>query len=403
MTTSGLIDVDLFAGPGGWDHGLRLLRRAAAAPAVPVLGVELDRWACATRLAEGHPTVRADVGMFPVWQLAGKVRGQIGSPPCTMFTQAGSTAAWLIRAILCQLARDVLAGNDTRAERRAEMFTELAASDWPKARGKNPAPRTPEQRVARITAAVQSAALIAEPARFIAAARPEWIVLEQVSEALPVWHAYAEGLKALGYSTWAGKLNAADYGVPQTRKRAILIASRTRPVGEPAGTHYDPAKGMNLTAFTPWVTMFEAIGRGATAVPVPTITAGGTDTGGAEPWPTRARRFLASEMEAGRWSFRVDAQSKAVRRTLNQPAQTIKAGHSAASEMAWISPEREASLLEPWEAAVLQSFPADYRFAGGRGRQFQQIGNAVPPLLAAVVAAEAMGVACPARILDLAA
>jgi DNA (cytosine-5)-methyltransferase 1 len=38
--------------------------------------------------------------------------------------------------------------------------------------------------------------------------------------------------------------------------------------------------------------------------------------------------------------------------------------------------------LLPSEAATLQSYPEGFQFSGGKGKQFQQIGNAVPPLLA---------------------
>jgi DNA (cytosine-5)-methyltransferase 1 len=46
--------LDLFAGPGGWSEGLRELGLAD-------VGIEIDRWACATRAAAGHATIRADV------------------------------------------------------------------------------------------------------------------------------------------------------------------------------------------------------------------------------------------------------------------------------------------------------------------------------------------------------
>lgn len=388
--------LDVFAGAGGWDCPAREMGLA-------VLGVELDRTACATRAAAGLPTVRADAAGLDLSRMAGQITGLIASPPCTMFSQAGLQAARVLLAILAGLIREGLRGEHTRAKRAREMRAALAASPWPRPRTrpsrkaravKVPVHLTRAQRSAAIAEAVASAALVAAPARYIAQLRPEWIAMEQVVEALPLWEVYAAELRAMGYSAWCGVLNAADYGVPQTRRRAVLVASRVRKVTQPPPTHRDPDARLDLmnAGLPVWVSMFDAIGRGATAVPVPTITAGGTSTGGAEPWPTRARAFLASQMAAGQWEFRVDKQAKAVRRPLDRPAQTIKAGHSASSEMAWISPTREASLLDPWEAAVLQSFPRTWPWAGGRGQQFRQIGNAIPCEMARHVLAMAAGV-----------
>jgi DNA-cytosine methyltransferase len=71
-------------------------------------------------------------------------------------------------------------------------------------------------------------------------------------------------LEECGYNFKYWNLNAADYGVPQTRKRLILLASRERKVTKPTPTHIDPAKmtgqgdlfsGQRL----PWIGWYEAI------------------------------------------------------------------------------------------------------------------------------------------------
>ena len=245
------MNVDLYAGPGGWDLAARAL------DLTPTVGLELDATACLTRAAAGHPTIRADISAYPAEALSGRVTGLIASPVCVTFSAAGKRAGVAVIDVLDASIRDALEGGKTRAAHRREMAAMLRKAWWP-------GPKlTRAERASAIWKAVRSASLVVEPARFIYACRPEWMAMEQVPEVLPLWKAYAAELTKLGYSTWTGVINCADYGVAQTRKRAILIASRVRRVGRPAPTHYNPAKGMQLFG-EPWISMAQALGWGAT-------------------------------------------------------------------------------------------------------------------------------------------
>jgi DNA (cytosine-5)-methyltransferase 1 len=72
--------VDLFAGSGGWDVGMKWLGMTS-------IGVELDPTACDTRDAAGMNTIRASVQyLSPLWL---NCKGFIASPPCQTFSRTG--------------------------------------------------------------------------------------------------------------------------------------------------------------------------------------------------------------------------------------------------------------------------------------------------------------------------
>lgn len=328
--------VDLYAGPGGWSEGLRAIGLVA-------IGWEIDEAACATRAAAGHKTIRADVATWPLDQLVGRVDGIIASPPCQAFSTAGKGTG-----------RQVL----------DELVDAVARGDWGWSHD--------DDRVRHVL----------EVGRWVETIRPRWVACEQVPPALPVWSAYADRWRhRFGWSTWAGILNAADYGVPQTRRRAFLLARRNgRPVHPPEPTHAcDPQPGL-FGELRPWVTMADALGWGHAVV----NTRGERLVDcGTEPAPTLAG-IAGSRSQ---WVLR-EIQERGAVRTLDQPAMTISASADNGNFRFELWPHRRpATAISLRDALILQGFPPDYPLQGTRSKQWEQIGNAVPPPLAAAVVA----------------
>lgn len=324
-----------FGGPGGVAVALRRLGLRS-------VGLEWDGPACATRAAAGHPTIRCDIAAMPTEPFAGKVVGSSDSPPCQSWTQGGHLLGLEDQPLVHQSVEDLAHGRDTRSKL-------LAACKDPRS------------------------LLAAEPMRWHHAHRPEWITMEEVPAVLPLWQQYAEVLRGWGYSVWCGVINCADYGLGQSRRRAILMASRVRQVAQPEPTHYDPRAGAQLWG-QPWVTMADALGWGYTFRPAPTVTGGGTETGGAEPWSSTSRAAMRAAMEnPGRWVCRKPA-----------PAD----GGKQVSDLN----------LSISDAARLQGFPDGYPFAGRKGQQSLQVGNAWPPPVAEVFIAAAAGIRAPALL-----
>lgn len=346
--------VDGYAGAGGWDEGARQLGLTDI--------VGFDNWldACRTAKAAGHARICTDVATYPTAPFAGRVRGAVFSPPCQPWSTAGK-----------QLGKE-------DQQRVHALVARMAAGD---------------DRWQDMTWEDDRSHHAAQPVRWVRDLRPEWVAFEQVPEVLPLWAHIGQVLRGWGYNAWVGKLCAADYGVPQTRTRAVLIASRVRRVGQPVATHYDPQAGYALFG-QPWVSMGEALGwDGATMTQ--DRGAGMIERYGERPdRPMHQPAFTIRGSSKGsgtrlRWVMANGAQANATRRHLDEPAGTIFC--SRPGNLRWQDGEqtRPVSLTE---AAILQSFPADYPWHGNKTSTFLQVGNAVPPGLAAAVVAEATGI-----------
>lgn len=305
-------DAELFAGPGGWDVAARLLG------AHPV-GLEWDEHACATAISAGFVRVKLDVALANPWQLFGSfIRLLIGSPPCQAFSAAGKGKGRAGAPIILEGVRRIGEGEDPEA-----------VCKWVDAQMED-----------------DRAALVLEPLRWAIALRPETICLEQVPAVLPLWEAMAKVLETRGYSVWCGNLQAERYDTGQTRKRAIMIASRVIRVAEPVpvrrkyrkGTSQAEAHKLDTPGLKPWISMKQALGHGLNKRPSYTVLAGGAETGGAEPFANGARKGMRAAQDAGNWIQRSNyngppthdgSARERTRRSLDEPSSVVtsKLGH----------------------------------------------------------------------------
>ncbi len=246
-------------------------------------------------------------------------------------------------------------------------------------------------------------------------------VIENVPHLLgTVEHAEIVGAAGeIGFKVVSGKLCAADYGVPQTRIRAVIIGSK---VGDPAllfpprKTHFNPDgnghgdHGSNLSrdahylsAPRRWCTVRDAVGD----LPAPE----GTDIRavdsplnlhfGRTPTAVSMQRYRAIPEEGmNRFDLRKRAPELTpacwIRKTSggtdlfgrlwwDKPSVTIRTEFFKPEKGRYLHPCRHRPITHR-EAARFQSFPDSFRFAGTKIEIARQIGNAVPPLLAARIA-----------------
>lgn len=254
--------------------------------------------------------------------------------------------------------------------------------------------------------------LFFEFVKFVNLAKPKAIVIENVRGIVTSNNGYAkdriyEIFESRGYSVNHRILNASDYGVPQRRLRNFFVMIRSD-----VKFDFD-----NLTKVKNEITVEDAIGE----------LYGHEENNSNEPFvldiepSTLYRRYLrASNNEVpnhevrypaekvqhrisfvpqgGNWqdvpeelwpNDRKNRHSSAYKRLdVNEPSCTIDTGNNHSN---YFHPLYNR-IPTVREAARLQSFPDDFIFMGNRSEQYRQVGNAVPPLLAKVIADELRGV-----------
>jgi DNA (cytosine-5)-methyltransferase 1 len=231
--------------------------------------------------------------------------------------------------------------------------------------------------------------------------KPKYVVIENVPNILTMGEgkiskAIESDLEQLGYKVKIVKVNAADFGVPQNRRRVFFIAKlRNLPIGFPDKTE----KNQVLTT--------------SDAISDLPILEGHFDDVPTE-YVYKAKNKFQRRMRAGskkinnHWSVAHTDQTKSIislvpdggnykdlpkklqktrrvniawtRMASNKPSFTIDAGHNHHFHY-------EANRVPTVrESARIQTFPDKFIFLGSKTSQLRQVGNAVPPLLAEILA-----------------
>lgn len=211
----------------------------------------------------------------------------------------------------------------------------------------------------------------------VARLRPAVVAMENVvgiltprkGEDLAVIERITAALSMHGYRSKSRVLNAADYGVPQTRRRVIVVGTRLGvPILFPWPTH--AASPSPADVLLPWATMRDAI----------------DDLKGApedEAWshvftrhsPDMVRRFVRTPV----WGFGSKNYQEGYRKVpADSPSVTLKT-------VAWPIHYAHPRTLTAREAARVQGFPDWFKFVGGKVDVARIIGNAVPPPLARAI------------------
>jgi DNA (cytosine-5)-methyltransferase 1 len=237
-----------------------------------------------------------------------------------------------------------------------------------------------------------------KPRAFVIENVPEFLRSEQFVDLI---HLLRKDTELRAYTAVYGVLNAADYGVPQVRRRGVLIAFRDHN-GElpwpPLPTH-----GPNSESRQPYVTVRNVIGE------LPRRTSGlepfespGTQHlhFGRQPQAKSLERYKTIPAGGNRfdlmrkrpditpacWANKPTGTTDVMGRLWwDRPSATIRTEFFKPEKGRYLHPSANR-VISHREAARLQSFPDSFVFEGNKIEIARQIGNAVPPLLGTALA-----------------
>jgi DNA (cytosine-5)-methyltransferase 1 len=233
--------------------------------------------------------------------------------------------------------------------------------------------------------------LLAHFGRFVKYHSPDFVLVENVpglqkisSEDGPL-PSFLKLLKRMKYSIAMDTIDCCDYGVPQKRKRFVLLASKLGNLSLPSKSHGAGTPNPVYSTVGEWILGFPALAAGETCSSVKNHRAASLSDsnlariratpigGGRETWPQHLR-LKCHENHDGHSD--VYGRLRA-----DQPASALTTRCISLSNGRFGHPT-QARAISVREAAKLQTFDDSFEFSGSLNSMARQIGNAVPVLLA---------------------
>ena len=217
---------------------------------------------------------------------------------------------------------------------------------------------------------------------------PDFVMIENVpgfrKESNPYHGRFVRTIERLGYFFDEDVLNAADYGVPQTRSRYVLIASKSGPIRLPKKTHGSSKRRCRTVRDT--ISHLPSIAAGERSVKIKNHSSSmlseintqrimSTPHDGGKRASLPAFLMLPCHM---RHSGHTDVYG---RMWWDRPAPTLTCRCTSFSNGRFGHPEQDRA-ISVREAALIQTFPSSYVFYSGHTINTRHIGNAVPVMFA---------------------
>ena len=237
----------------------------------------------------------------------------------------------------------------------------------------------------------EEANLLEEFLRFVNEFLPDLLFVENVpglasrAGTLGPFNELLDTLDDLHYWSTYGEFNCWDFGVPQKRRRFVLIGSRLGPIDFPGRTHGPRTLNPDYSTVRDWIGDMPPLIAGETHKEIPDHRAAALS-------PTNLKRIMATPEGGGRrdWprNLELDCHRNGYqgysdvygRMRWDAPASALTTRCISYSNGRFGHP-RDDRAISAREAAYLQTFPESYKFVGTLNSVARQVGNAVPVLV----------------------